>query len=54
MSPARSESLPSVAETVCTRLALELDGQGAVAQHEGEVLGLALGEVPLIEIWSAS
>ena len=43
MRPACSESSPSVADTVCTALPLELDRQRAVAQHEGEVLGLGLG-----------
>ena len=41
---ARSESLPSVGDTVSTRCGLDLGREGAAVEHPGQRAGLALGE----------
>ena len=53
MMPARSESLPSVADTVCTACGIELHRQGAVAaaRAPGRWPRFSV-KLPEIEIWS--
>ena len=42
--PALRESLPMVAETVCTDCGVKRTGQRAVLEHDGQVGGLTAGE----------